>query len=66
MNIKKEIDNLGFRHDWVAAQLDISKSYFSMLLSGQRSSKIVIRKIEEFIKQHPNPKARLNKKVIKG
>lgn len=38
MNIRKEIKKQGLRQDWIAEKLNISTSYLSRLISGERKN----------------------------
>lgn len=60
MDLRKEINRQGLRQDWIAAQIGISTTYLSRLISGERTNKEMLGKITEFL----NKRKQLNSLLI--
>jgi len=56
-DIRKEIDRLGLRQDFIAKKLKISNAYLTMLIKGQRTNKDKINAIINYLKKRSNEAA---------
>lgn len=56
-DIRKEIDSLGLRQDFIAKKLKISNAYLTMLIKGQRTNKDKINAIINYLKKRSNEAA---------
>lgn len=50
MNIRNEIKKQGLRQDWIAKKLDISTSYLSRLISGERKNEEKLNSLIDLLK----------------
>lgn len=50
MNIRNEIKKQGLRQDWIAKKLNISTSYLSRLISGERKNEEKLNSLVTLLK----------------